>query len=66
MQGVRHFWSWNPIMSKVAQISPSFIASTAPSQKAERAPLDPVVLFSGICLIAMVVAFAFGEPGLWF
>ena len=32
---------------------------------AERAPLDPVILFSGICLIAMVVAFAFGEPGLW-
>ena len=54
------------MMSKAAQISHSFIASTASSQKTERAPLDPVILLSGICLIAMVVAFAFGEPGLWF
>jgi hypothetical protein len=57
--------NWNPIMSKVAQISHSFIASTA-SRKSASSPLDPVILFSGICLIGMVTAFAFGEPGLWY
>ena len=51
-------------MSKAAQIPASFVASST-SQKAELSPLDPTVLFSGICLLAMVVAFVFGEPGLW-
>ena len=53
-----------PVMSKAAQIPASFIASSA-SRKSELSPLDPAVLFCGICLLALVVAFAFGEPGLW-
>ena len=63
LQGVRHSWNWNPIMSKAAQISSAFVTPAASSQLK---PLDPVILFSGICMIAMVVAFAFGEPGLWY
>ena len=51
-------------MSKAAQVPASLIAS-ASSRTSEVTPLDPAVLFSGICLLAMVVAFAFGEPGLW-
>jgi hypothetical protein len=51
-------------MSKAAQFPASLVASSA-AQKSEVTALDPAVLFSGICLLAMVVAFAFGEPGLW-
>lgn len=49
-------------MSKVARIPASLIAS---AQKSEATPLDPAILFSGICLLALVIAFVFGEPGLW-
>jgi hypothetical protein len=39
-------------------------AFTASSEKAA-STLDPVVLFSGICFLALVIAMLTGEQGVW-
>ncbi|WJR81298.1 hypothetical protein [Bradyrhizobium sp. NP1] len=52
-------------MPKAAPISASFIASSISSRKSETTPLHPAILFSAICLLVLVVAFVFGEPGVW-
>jgi hypothetical protein len=51
-------------MSKIA--SASLVSSVASARNTETTPLDPAILFSGICLLALVVAIVFGEPGIWF
>jgi hypothetical protein len=50
-------------MSKVARATVAVLPSIASAGKAT--PLDPRLLFSGICLLALVVAAAFGQPGVW-
>jgi hypothetical protein len=52
-------------MSKVARITSSVLPSIASVEKAGATPLDPRILFSGICALALVVAFVFGQPGIW-
>jgi hypothetical protein len=39
-------------------------AFTASSKKAA-STLDPIVLFSGICLLALVIAMLTGQQGVW-
>ncbi len=41
-------------------------SSAVPSQKTGERPLDPMILFTGIGLLALTVAFVFGQPGVWF
>ena len=53
-------------MSKIAPATAAVLPSIAPATKVEAKPLDPKILFSGICLLALVVAFAFGQPGVWY
>jgi hypothetical protein len=43
-----------------------FTPSALSSQKTGERPLDPRILFAGIGLLALVVAFVFGQPGVWF
>jgi hypothetical protein len=50
----------------MSRLTASFISSAAQSQKAGERPLDPTVLFAGIGLLALAVAFVFGQPGVWF
>jgi hypothetical protein len=50
-------------MSKAARATAAVLPSIASAEKAT--PLDPRLLFSGICLFALVVAVAFGQPGVW-
>jgi hypothetical protein len=53
-------------MSKaVAPVSAAVIPAIAPAKQAEATSLDPRILFSAICLAALVAAFAFGQPGIW-
>jgi hypothetical protein len=51
-------------MSKAARVTAAVLPSIASAEKAS--PLDPRILFSGICLLALVFAAAFGQPGLWY
>ena len=51
-------------MSKAARIAAAVLPSIASAEKAT--PLDPRILFSGICLLALVVAAVFGQPGVWY
>jgi hypothetical protein len=53
-------------MSKTTQLPASLIASAASSQKTVERPLDPTILFAAIGLLALTVAFVFGQPGVWF
>ena len=50
----------------MSRLTASFIASAAPSQNTGERPLNPTILFAGIGLLALVVAFVFGQPGVWF
>jgi hypothetical protein len=51
-------------MSKAAPVTAS-VLPIAPAAKSAATPLDPRILFSGICLLALVVAIVFGQPGIW-
>ena len=44
----------------------SLIPSAATSQTTSERPLHPSILFTGIGLLALTVAFVFGQPGVWF
>jgi len=48
-------------MSKAAPITASVLPSIVPAKKAHAAPLDPRILFSGICALALVVAILFSQ-----
>ena len=54
---------WKLNMSRLIA---SLSSTVVPSQKAGERPLDPKLLFSGIGLLALIVAFVFGQPGVWF
>jgi hypothetical protein len=58
------FFGLELAMQKAAPAS--LTAPIASAQKAEATPLDPAILFSGICLLALVIAIVFGQPGIWF
>jgi hypothetical protein len=50
----------------MSRLTASFAPSAISLQKNAERPLDPTVLFVGIGLLALIVAFAFGQPGVWF
>jgi hypothetical protein len=49
----------------MSRLIASFISSALPSQKTGERPLDPKILFTSISLLALAVAFVFGQPGVW-
>jgi hypothetical protein len=53
-------------MPKAARISVPIPASTASSEKSEGHPLVPVAIFSGIGLLASLIAILMGVPGVWY
>jgi hypothetical protein len=53
-------------MPKAARISQSISVSTASSQKVEDHPLVPIALFSGIGLLASLIAVLMDVPGAWY
>ena len=57
---------WNSIMSKATHLPASLISSAASSQTTVERPLNPTILFAGLGLLALTVAFVFGQPGVWF
>jgi hypothetical protein len=61
---VGFFLELEPAMSK-ARITASVLPAIVSAEKAGATPLDPRILFSGICLLALVVAIVFGQPGIW-
>jgi hypothetical protein len=52
-------------MPKAARFTSSLVPSATSSQKTGEHPLDPRILFTGIGLLALIVAFVFGQPGVW-
>jgi hypothetical protein len=52
-------------MSRAIHFFAPTSAFTASSEKAASA-LDPVVLFSGICFLALVIAMLTGQQGVWY
>jgi hypothetical protein len=53
-------------MSKAARVTHTLIPSVASLKKVAERPLDPMILFAGIGLLALLVAFVFEQPGVWF
>lgn len=53
-------------MSKAARVTHSHIPSAASLKKVAERPLDPMILSAGIGLLALLVAFVFEQPGVWF
>jgi hypothetical protein len=53
-------------MPKVARISQSILVSTASPQKLDDHPLVPIALFSGIGLLASLIAVLMDVPGAWY
>jgi hypothetical protein len=57
---------WNFELSKATPLPASLIPSAATSQTTVERPLHPTILFAGLGLLTVVVAFVFGQPGVWF
>jgi hypothetical protein len=53
-------------MPKAARISARIPASTASSEKSENHPLVSIALFSGIGLLASLIAILMGVQGAWY
>jgi hypothetical protein len=53
-------------MPKAARIASSVSASTASSEKSDSNPMVTVALFSGIGLLASLVAILLGVPTAWY
>jgi hypothetical protein len=53
-------------MSKAARMTASVLPVMVSAEKTKATPLDPRILFSGICVVALVVGIVFGQPGIWF
>jgi hypothetical protein len=53
-------------MSKAARISQSILVSTASPQQLDGHPLVPIALFSGIGLLASLIAILMDVPGVWY
>jgi hypothetical protein len=50
----------------MSRLTAFFTPSAVRSQKTGERPLDPRILFAGLGLLALAVAFVFGQPGVWF
>jgi hypothetical protein len=50
----------------MSRLTALFAPSAVCSQKTGERPLNPTILFAGIGLLALIVAFVFGQPGVWF
>jgi hypothetical protein len=53
-------------MPKAARISQSILVSTASPQQFDDHPLVPIALFSGIGLLASLIAILMDVPGAWY
>jgi hypothetical protein len=53
-------------MPKAARISAPVSASKASSDKSDSYPLVSIALFSGIGLLASLIAIIMGVPGAWY
>jgi hypothetical protein len=53
-------------MPRAAQLFAPMSATSASARKSDRIPLDPIVLFSGIGLLAFLIAVATGVQGVWY
>jgi len=53
-------------MPKAARISQSIRLSTASPQKSDDHPLVPIAIFSGIGLLASLIAILMDIPGVWY
>jgi hypothetical protein len=53
-------------MPKAARISQSILVSTASPQQLDDHPLVPIALFSGIGLLASLIAILMDAPGVWY
>ncbi|WP_291571555.1 hypothetical protein [Bradyrhizobium sp.] len=53
-------------MPKAARISAQILAPTASSEKSDGHPLVAIALFSGIGLLASLIAILAGVPGVWY
>jgi hypothetical protein len=59
---------WSMIMPRAAQLFAPMSATTSASstRKSGRIPLDPILLFSGIGLLAFLIAVVTGVQGVWY
>lgn len=53
-------------MSKAAQIFLPIPGSTASSEQSENSEFDAIVLFSGIGVVAFLIAIMTGVQGVWY
>jgi hypothetical protein len=49
----------------MSRLIAAFTSSAVSSQTTGERPLDPTILFAGIGLLTLIVAFVFGQPGVW-
>ncbi|WP_213742135.1 hypothetical protein [Bradyrhizobium sp. dw_411] len=61
-----HFCIGEFEMPKAARISQSILVSTASPQQLDDHPLVPIALFSGIGLLASLIAILMDVPGAWY
>jgi hypothetical protein len=62
----KHFCIGEFEMPKAARISQSILVSTASPQQFDDHPLVPIALFSGIGLLASLIAILMDVPGVWY
>ena len=53
-------------MSKVARVFVPISAPTGSSDRSDNGPLVTIALFSGIGLLASLIAILTGVPGIWY
>ena len=53
-------------MPRAAQLFAPMSATSASARRPDRIPLDPIVLFSGIGLVAFLIAVVTGVQGVWY
>jgi hypothetical protein len=59
-------WTGEPVMPKAAHIFAPMSAFTAPSEKSDDNPLDPILLFGGIGVLVLLIAILTGVQGVWY
>jgi hypothetical protein len=53
-------------MPKAANIFAPMSAFTAPSERSNASPVDPILLFGGMGLVVFLIAILTGVPGEWY
>jgi hypothetical protein len=59
-------WTGEPLMPKAAHVFAPMSAFTAPSEKSDDSPLDPILLFGGIGVLVLLIAILTGVQGVWY